>query len=185
MKTIAIIMLLCLPVIANEEDKQALRELRLIYQDAIADRDLSLLKPHLADDFSAVMVTAHEINGFGGITEYWSLAENFLGEGGTYTVSIDPDETLFEGDLAIAKGRPIERVTRKNGKPLEMMSYWTAIARKVDGDWKLVRIQATLDPVDNPIIKSLQAFRNLLIGGVCLAVGGIIGFLAPRRRKRA
>ena len=78
----------------------------------------------------------------------------FIGKDGTCTVSIVPDDTIFEGNIAIAKGIAKEHVIR-NGKPIDLVSKWTAIARKEEGKWKLVRIQATIDPVTNPVVTAL------------------------------
>lgn len=173
---------LCLPALAIEEDKQSLRELRAIYEKAIAERDIDALKPHLAHDFTAVMITAEEVKGFAGIVAYWGQVEEFIGDGGTYQVSIDPDDSIIEGNLAIAKGRALEQVKLGSGKELEFTSLWTAIARKEGDAWKLVRIHAAIDPVDNPIIKVLQRSRQWLIGIGALLVGLVIGRLLPRRK---
>ncbi len=186
MKTVILAFLtLCLPVLATEEDKQALRDLRAIYEKAIAERDLNALKPHLASDFTAVMITADEVTGFDGIVAYWAKVEEFIGQGGTYQVSVDPDDSTFEGNLAIAKGRALEKVTLRGGRKLEFTSQWTAIARKEGAAWKLVRIHATIDPVSNPIIDSLQRFKIWSVAGVCLIVGFIAGLLIRRKRRPA
>lgn len=183
MKTLLFLLVPCLPLLASEQDKVALRKLAATYEQAIADRDLSALKPHLAEDFTAVMITADEVKGFNGIVDYWTRVEEFLGEGGTYQVKLDPDDTIFEGDLAIAKGSALEQVTR-SGSAMEFTSQWTAIARR-DGDaWKLVRIQASIDPVDNPIISSLQRMKLWTVGVVSVLGGVLIGRLIPRRKAK-
>lgn len=183
MKTLLLLITLALPVFADEADKEALRNLRGIYEKAIASRDLAQLKPHLAADFTAVMITADEVKGYDGITAYWKKVEDFLGKDGTYQVTIEPDETLFEGNLAIAKGRAREQVVR-GGKNLDFTSVWTAIARKEAGAWKIVRIQASIDPVGNPIIGVLQGFKLWIYSGTALAAGLIAGFLLARRKRQ-
>lgn len=184
MKILIPLLALCLPAFAIEEDKQALRDLRAVYEKAIAEGDLESLKPHLAADFTAVMITAEEVKGFDGILAYWDLVEEFIGEGGTYQVSIDPDDTIFEGNLAIAKGRALEQVTLKGGKSLEFTSLWTAIARKEDGEWRLVRIHAAIDPVGNPIIGFLNSAKMWIHGGVGGLLGLVVGLLIGRWKRR-
>jgi ketosteroid isomerase-like protein len=181
MKTLTLLIALSLPALANEDDKNALRNLRTVYEQAIASRDLTVLKPHLASDFTAVMITAEEIKGFDGIQSYWKKVEDFLGKDGTYQVTIDPDDTIFEGNIAIAKGRAKEHVIR-SGKNLDFISQWTAIARKEGDAWKIVRIQASIDPVGNPIIAVLQGYKQWFIGLAALVGGLIIGRLLPRRK---
>ena len=181
MKILSLILAFCLPVLATEEDKNALRNLRGVYEQAIAKHDMAVLKPHLAADFTAVMITADEVKGFDGILEYWKKVEGFLGKDSTYQVSIDPDDTIFEGNIAIAKGRANEHVVR-SGKTLDFTSQWTAIARKEGAEWKLVRIQASIDPLKNPIITALQGYKQWLIGLAALVGGVVIGRLLPRRK---
>lgn len=183
LKTPAILIACCLPLLASEPDKEALRELRATYERAIAARDLESLKPHLAEDFTAVMVTAEEVKGFAGILDYWKKVEDFIGEGGTYTVEVDADDTLFEGNLAIAKGTAKERVLRR-GKPIEFTTLWTAVARKEGDAWKLVRLHAGIDPVGNPIIAVLQGYRQWFIGLAALVAGLLIGRFLPRMKNR-
>lgn len=182
MKLLSLLILLSVPVLASEEDKVALRTLRSVYEQAIANRDLTSLKPHLAADFTAVMITADEIKGYNGIVAYWKKVEDFLGKDGTYQVSVEPDDTIFEGNLAIAKGRAREHVVR-SGKTLDFISHWTAIARKEGAEWKLVRLQASIDPVSNPIITALQGYTHWLIGLAALVGGLVIGRLLPRRKS--
>jgi ketosteroid isomerase-like protein len=181
MKTLLVLLALCLPSFSSEEDKEALRNLRGIYEQAIVARDFSALKPHLASDFTAVMITADEVKGYDGILAYWKKVEGFLGEKGTYKVTIEPDDTTFEGNLALAKGRALEQVTR-SGKAFVFTTQWTAIARKEGGAWKLVRLQATIDPVGNPIVASIQRMKLWTIGVVMLLGGFVIGRLLPRRK---
>lgn len=181
MKILTLLIALSLPLLASEQDKEALRALRSTYEKAIASRDLSSLKPHLAADFTAVMITADEVKGMDGILNYWKKVEDFLGKDGTYQVTIDPDDTIFEGNIAIAKGRAKEHVVR-SGKTIDFTSQWTAIARKEGEAWKLVRIQASIDPIGNPIIGVLQGYKQWFIGLGALLGGLLIGRLLPRRK---
>ena len=107
---------------------------------------------------------------------------DFIGEDGTYTVSIEPDDTIFEGNIAIAKGTAREHVVR-NGKTIDLVSKWTAIARKEGETWKLVRIQASIDPVANPIIKTLQQTKLWITGAIAAIAGLLVGWLLSRLRK--
>ncbi|QTN32289.1 nuclear transport factor 2 family protein [Akkermansiaceae bacterium] len=184
MKPIILFLLLtALPAFSQEADKQALRDLKAIYERAIAEKDLELIKPHLAADFTAVMITADEVKDYDGIKAYWAKVEEFIGEDGTYTVSVEPDDTIFDGNIAIAKGIAKEQVVR-GGKNIDLTSKWTAIARKEGETWKLVRIQASIDPVNNPIITALNKGKLWVTGGVAGVVGLVIGLLLGRRSRR-
>ena len=181
LKIPALVLACCLPLLANEQDKESLRALRAVYERAIAERDLAALKPHLAQDFTAVMITAEEVKGYDGILAYWKKVEEFIGEGGNYKVKVEPDDTIFEGNLAIAKGRAHEHVVRR-GRTIEFTTLWTAVARKEGESWKLVRLHAGIDPVGNPIIGVLQGYRLWFIGLAALVIGVLVGRFLPRRK---
>lgn len=186
MKPLIPLLALCLTVSVHaDDDKQALRELRALYEKAVSEGDPQSLKPHLADDFTAVMVTAEEVTGHDGVLAYWEKVVEFVGDGGSYRVSLDPDDSIIEGDIAITKGRALEQVTLKSGKSIEFTSLWTAVARKEEGTWKLVRIHAAIDPIGNPIIAYLNRAKGWLLGGGGLLLGLIAGLLIRRCPKRA
>jgi ketosteroid isomerase-like protein len=183
MKPIILFLLLTvLPAFSQEADKQALRDLKATYERAVAEKDLDLIKPHLADDFTAVMLTGDEVKDYDGIKAYWAKVEEFIGKDGTYTVSVEPDDTIFDGNIAIAKGIAKEHVVR-GGKNIDLTSKWTAIARKEGETWKLVRIQASIDPVNNPIITALNKGKLWLTGALAAVSGLILGWLFGRRKK--
>ncbi len=184
MKTLLILFFLTLlPAFSQEADKQALRDLKATYEKAIAAGDLATIEPYLADDFTAVMITADEVEDYDGIKAYWKKVTDFIGEDGTYTVSIEPDDTIFEGNIAIAKGTAKEHVVR-NGKTIDLVSKWTAIARKEGETWKLVRIQASIDPVGNPIITELNKAKLWITGAIAAVASLLIGWLLGRRQRR-
>ncbi len=170
-----------LSFLSPEVEKEALRELKATYEKAIAEGDLSIIEPHLAEDFTAVMITADEVSDYDGIKAYWKKVKEFIGKDGTYTVSIEPDDTIFEGNIAIAKGTAKEHVVR-GGKAIDLISKWTAIARKEGNSWKLVRIQASVDPVNNPIVTALGKTKLWITGGAAAVIGLLIGWLIGKRK---
>lgn len=183
MKPFIILLFTALSAFSQEADKQALRDLKTIYEKAIAEKDLSVIEPYLAKDFTAVMITADEVSDYAGIKAYWKKVEDFIGKDGTYTVSIVPDDTIFEGNIAIAKGSAKEHVVR-DGRNIDLTSKWTAIARKEGETWKLVRIQASIDPVKNPIIDTLQTAKLWVVGAVAGIIGLVLGLILGRRKRR-
>ena len=70
----------------------------------------------------------------------------------------------------------------RSGKVIDFTSQWTAIVRKEGDAWRIVRIQATIDPIRNPIIATVQGYAKWLIAGGMLLLGLIIGRLLPRRK---
>ena len=163
----------------TETDKQALRDLATSYQEAIANGDLGPLEQHLAKGFSGAMVTGKSVEGFDGLVGYWAALKSQIGEGGSYRVTLEPDDTDFRGDVAVAKGSAQEVVTMPGGDQFKFSSLWTAICVRDSGDWKLLRVQGTMDPVENPFVERVRSasmlFTGVIAGAVCLIAGFFIG----------
>jgi ketosteroid isomerase-like protein len=178
------------PADGDEQDHDKLRELRGLYERAVNEEKLELLDPHLAADFSGVMVTGDGVASMADLRSYWAKIRGLLGEGGKYTVEVVPDRSHIEGDLALAKGTTKEVATTGAGKRYEFSSQWTAVCRRdAGGAWKIVRIHGSMDPVTNPFVKTFLRRTAWTAGGVGavagLIVGGLLVFLVSRRRRGA
>src|SRR5258708_3099307 len=98
------------------------------------------------------MVTAESVSSFAEFKIYWQKVKTRLGPGGHYTIGLEPAASEFFGDLALSRGSTKEYVLTDSGKTYDFSSQWTAVSRRQDGTWKLLRVQATLDPVGNPFV---------------------------------
>ena len=168
---------------STEQDKDALRALKTTYENAIAQGDIQSLSPYLAENFTGVMVTGESITGMDGLLDYWATLQNYLGESGTYTVELIPNETLFYELMAITSGSTKEVVKISSGTVFEFTSEWTAIAQKSDSGWKLIRIQATMDPINNPFIEKIGSLKLLAVATGSALVAAVLVALLMRRRK--
>jgi ketosteroid isomerase-like protein len=134
------------------------------------------------------MVTGDSVRGIEDLRAYWQKIKQLLGENGEYTASVNPDElSLISGDIALSKGSTQEVAVTGAGKRYEFSSQWTAVCRKEDGQWKLLRVQATMDPVSNVFVKAFlrrtAAGSGLAGAAVGLVAGALLaGFLLRRRR---
>lgn len=172
---------------AQEADHQALRVLKTAYEDGVNGDKLDLLAPHLDPEFSGVMVTGEQVVSLKEMQDYWARMKGLIGQGGKYTVKINPDVSLLLGDVALAKGTTEDRVVTDAGKEYVFSSAWTAVARKVGGQWKLLRVQGSMDPIGNPFVvafrKATGVTAGIAAGVVGIVVGGLLGFVAGRRRR--
>lgn len=151
-------------------------ELHLIltnYMDAVNSGDVSKIAPYLSTNVTGVMVTGEEVTGVDGLEAYWKKIKNLIGPGGNYHVNVKVDKTEFIGDAAISRGSTEDIVHLGSGKELPFNSLWTSVCRKEDGKWKVVRMQAAMNPIDNVFV-SLRLQREKLL----YAIGGfVVGFL--------
>jgi hypothetical protein len=160
-----------------------LRELKAVYEKAIASGDLSPLESLFDADSSGVTVDNQSFRTFAELKAiYATFHAKFPGV--VYQVSLDAEPSLIEGNLAIARGTAKEYVKTADAEFI-YPSSWTAVLRRTDSGWKLVRSQVTMDPFRNSIVSFLQkkAVLTYGLGGIALglALGVFLG-LAFRRR---
>ena len=174
----------------TESQKEQLRALKSLYERAVAEENPDLLAPHLAEEFSGVMVTGDGVSNMPDLRAYWAKIKGLLGEGGKYTVELLPDDSVVFGDTAVSRGTTREVALTDGGKRYEFASQWTAVSRQApDGTWQLVRVHGSMDPVGNVFVKTFltrTAWTAGAIGAAAgLLLGTVIALLVRRRRATA
>ena len=69
-----------------------------------------------------------------------------------------------------------------------MTTSWTAVVKKDNNIWKLVKVHFSANILDNPVLDyaAEAAKRSLLITGLSAAFGGIlVGFFIKSGKKQA
>lgn len=173
----------------GEADKQALRDIKAVFEQAAAENAMERMQPHLHEPFSVVTYTDREFSDFEAFNERWKQTRaEVVGETGSYQVTLKPEPTLFFGDIAIATGDSDNVLVAASGNEYRFTSHWTAVFRKVDGEWKIVRAHSSLDPFGNPIVVG-EATRRVIQIAIATAVIGLLlgaigGYLVGGRRSR-
>lgn len=161
---------------ARDAERARLREFIPVYERAVNEGELDVLKPHLDPEFTGVMVTGEEIEGFQGLVDYRREIQELLGEGGTYRVKVKVGgPAVFESNTAVAHGTTEDEVVTGAGKKYSFTSRWTAVCRKTGGEWKILRVQGTIDPVKNPFVLALVGAASTTFGLIGSAVGVLVG----------
>jgi ketosteroid isomerase-like protein len=162
----------------DDADRQALRQIRTNYMDAVNSGDLTKIKNDLATNITGVMVTGKPVEGYDDLVAYWKEIQTLIGPGSTYHVAVNVDKTDLYGDIAVSRGTTDESV-HLNGTDLNFNGYWTAVCHKEGDTWKVVRMQATMDPVHNVFI-DLRVKHAELTYGLLGFIFGIIATLLIR-----
>ncbi|HXT11716.1 MAG TPA: nuclear transport factor 2 family protein [Candidatus Angelobacter sp.] len=170
----------------DEADRAALRLIRTNYMEAVNSGQIDELAPYLSKDVTGVMVTGEEVKGLDGLKAYWKKIQGLIGPGGSYHVNVNVDKTDLYGDVAVSRGSTEDVVRLGNGKELHFGSYWASVCHKEDGGWKVVRMEAVMNPVENVFI-SLRLLKTKLAYGIGgLILGALLAFvihLLGRRPK--
>jgi ketosteroid isomerase-like protein len=170
---------------ADEADHAALREYKALFEKAASENQLDLLKPLLHEPFSVVTYTDREFTDFEAFKTRWQKTRDEIVGNGSYKVTLKPERSLIYGDMAIARGDSDNVLVTSAGNEYRFTSHWTAVFRKQDGQWKVVRVHSSLDPFGNPMVvgevkrRMLQAALAAALGG--LLIGGIVAYLMARR----
>ena len=168
----------------DEAERNALRMIRTNYMEAVNSGNLAKLAPNLAKDVTGVMVTGEEVKGMDGLEAYWKKIQDLIGPGGSYHVVVNADKTDFFNDVAISRGNTEDTVRLPGGKELKFSSYWTAVCHKEDGVWKVFRMQAAMDPVDNVFVSLKEAKAKLTYGIGGVVIGVVLMLLIGLLRRR-
>jgi len=171
----------------DEADHAALREYKALFEQAAAENKLDLLKPILHEPFSVVTYTDREFTDFEAFKTRWQQTRDEIVGNGSYKVTLLPVRSEIYGDMAIARGDSKNELITAAGNKYNFTSHWTAVFRKQDGQWKVVRVHSSLDPFGNPMVvgqvKKWMTWTGVGAGIGGLLIGGIIAFLLARRRK--
>lgn len=157
-------------------DHDALRKIRSTYEDALNNRDLEKIQPLLADGFTGVVILGDEIKSFEDLQVFMKKVWDLVGEGGRHHVKVIVDHTDLFGDLAVSRGSSEEVFHTAAGKEFAFCARWTAVARRQNGEWKIFRVHAGLNPMDNAIVTEIVKRNRLLYGTSGLAGGLAFGF---------
>ena len=169
----------------SEEDKAALRALARLFEQAVSQRDLARFQAVLAPEFSGTLVTDEVVNR-DSLKKFWDWVWGLIGAKGEWRVQVVPDDTMFFGDIAVARGLVNDYLKTEAGREYRYSWHWTVVLQKRDGHWTIVAGHGSLDPLGNVFIKTEEAWMKWLFGGGGLGAGlvlGVGGVLLIRRRR--
>ncbi len=160
-----------------------LRQLKTTYETALASGDLTHLEPLFDAETSGVTVDNQSFHSF---AELKAIYDRFHAAfpGVVYRVKLDAEPSLLSGNLAVAHGTADEFVKTSAGE-FTYTSTWTAVMKRTDTGWKLVRSQVTMDPFNNSIVTFFEKKARVTYGLGGLVLGAALGMLLNRvLRKR-
>lgn len=169
---------------AEEADREALRKIRGLYEEVVKSDDLTRLMPYLPPNLTAVTPTGEEVKGPKELEAYFKRIWGLIGQGGSYQVKVNVGGTDLYGDVAVSHGTTDEHVRTAAGREYKFPMLWTAVSRKDNDGWKVIRMHGSIDPLSNPFVRTeLKATRWIFgLGGLIL--GLVVGILTRFIRLR-
>lgn len=167
---------------ADDRLHEELRQLKTTYEQALSSGNFAALESLFAPDSSGVVVDNQPFRTF---AELKAIHDRFRARfpGVVYRVTLQPEVSQLYGNLAVAHGSAAEYVNTADGE-FTYTSTFTAILRRTESGWKLVRSQVTMDPFGNSVVQFFLARTKLYFGAGALAVGAVAGFLIGRLASR-
>ena len=173
---------------AEEAEHEALRGMKAAFEEAVNNNQMAAFAPYLDEDFSVVTFTDREFTDFEAFKARWQQTRDEMLQGGAYSVELLPERSQIIGDIAITRGDSKNTMTTGSGEEFTFTAHWTAVCRKTDGKWKILRGHNSLDPFGNPMLRSGVKKLAIKMGAGAAAGGLLLGLvigIAIGRRKRS
>ncbi|MCB1049930.1 MAG: hypothetical protein KDC71_04970 [Acidobacteria bacterium] len=104
-------------------------------------------------------------------------------------VTFEPDALtrFYSPTLGMAYGRSLDSYELTNGFKFKIEGRWTCLMEKQNGEWKISAFHYSANLFNNPILDSYKTKIPALamgVAGIGLAVGGLLGWLIGKGRKK-
>jgi len=113
-----------------ESSREALRAIQMVFQEAVKNNSIEDMREHIDKDFSFVSFTDKSFESFDDFVKQWEISREEMVGDGSFATELNPETTLFEGDIAICKGNATNQLVDKKGKAFTYSSHWTVIFKK-------------------------------------------------------
>jgi ketosteroid isomerase-like protein len=173
-----------LPLRAQDDEKlhAELRALNVVYENAINSGDLSPLAPLFTPETSGVVVENQEFKTLADLEGIYARFHAAF-PGTVYHITMNPDLSQIYGNIAVAHGTCEETVKMSAGS-FAYTSTWTAVLRRDDGKWTLIRSQVTMDPFGSSVVTFIVRKAKVTFGLGGLIVGLLAGIFVTRTLSR-
>lgn len=159
----------------HAKSRESLREIQQLFEQAVQHNTIEEIREHTDDEFSFVSFTDQSFSNFDAFLKQWNLSRASMIGNGSFTTNLNPETSLFEGNIAICKGNARNKMINNEGKIFEYNSHWTVVFKQTNGVWKILRAHNSLDPFTNPMLLSHVKGRVIKASILALLLGGLIG----------
>lgn len=164
----------------HEQDRQQLREIQAIFEDAVLNNTIVNIKNHIHPDFSFVSFSDSLFTNFDAFETQWKKTRAEMVGSGSFSTALNPEPADFHGDIAVTLGNSSNELVNPKGKKFNYTSNWTVIFKRDGDDWKVLRAHNSLNPFSNPMLIDGVKSKIIRISSVTAVVGAIFGFVVTK-----
>lgn len=162
-----------------EKDRQQLRDLQLVFENAVRQNTMEDMQDHIHTDFSLVSFTDKNFDSFDAFKQQWKITRDTMVGTGRFSVQLNPKPASFINGMAVCQGNADNEMVDKHGKHYQFSSNWTVVFTQVDGAWQVLRVHYSIDPFNNPML--VAKVKKIIFNTALLAfLGGatVTGLMA-------
>ena len=78
-----------------EKDRQQLRDLQLVFENAVRQNTMEDMQDHIHTDFSLVSFTDKNFDSFDAFKQQWKITRDTMGGTGRFSVQLNPKPCLL------------------------------------------------------------------------------------------
>lgn len=156
------------------KERDQLREVQAVFEKAVENNTIEDLRPYTDPQFSYVSFTDRAFSDFDTFCKQWKITRQDMLGSGSFKTQLDPEPSLFMGDIAVCHGNSKNCLINDKGKKFNFSSHWTVIFRRSAGSWKVLRAHNSLNPFSNPMLVHgvKQKLANFSI--ITFILGGLL-----------
>jgi len=164
----------------HSKERDELRSLQAIFEKAVQDNDIEVMRQHVAPDFSFVSFTDRSFSDFDAFVKQWKITRAEMVGAGSFSTQLNPEPALFIDDIAVCLGNSSNQMHDIKNNDYEFTSHWTVVFQRINNEWKVLRAHNSLDPFANPMLK--HGVKKVLIkfGSLGVLAGALLCFLLMR-----
>lgn len=155
----------------HASSRDELRAVQQEFQKAVKNNTIEDMRQHIDDEFSFVSFTDKSFDSFDEFVEQWNISRAQMVGNGSFITELNPDLSIFEGNIAICKGNASNQLVDHKGESYKYNSNWTVIFKQTDNSWRVLRAHNSLDPFANPMLIAGVKTKLFKIGIAAFALG--------------
>ncbi len=158
----------------HEQDREALRNIQRIFEQAVENNDIEQIRAHSDPNFSYVSFTDRAFPSFDAFQQQWQTTREKMVGSGSFNTQLNPEPSLFIDDIAVCHGNSNNHMVNNAGEAFEFTSNWTVIFKRTAGEWKVLRAHNSLNPFSNPMLNQAIKKSTMKLGLASFITGGIL-----------